>query len=305
MIMRKKISIFLILAILIAASNISAKEFTFDYQKIFDVGTDEITIDLKMFNGSIEVVGEETDRVIIEAVKTIRASNDDEAQEVADHIEIKPERDGSTIKIHTNYLRMIERSPGFWEKLFGTSESKSYGNVAYKLIVPINTNLNLMSTDAEILVSSVEGDVVADNHNGSFIGEYIFGDITLSQPTGEVDLEWIEGDIRVKSLTARIKIIQIVGAIDLSTLSGPVNIQTELESPKNYFIETSSGLVSFSIPVTASGKLSIETDTGRIKTDVPLSITTASRRHQVSEFGQDGPKVDIVTSTGDVEVSVY
>lgn len=296
--------LFIFIFLCLVTGRAQADEFTFDYQKILTV-EEPLQLDLAMFNGSITIVGEQTDRIIIEAVKTIRASNREEAEEVADHIEIKVRGDDHSVSVETNYLKMIERSESFWNKLLGTSETDSYGDVAYTIRVPVRTSLNFTSTNAEVTLSSLEGTIEIDNGTGNVQGEYLFGPVTVSQQSGIIDLQWVEGDIRIKSISSKIQINQIQGAIDLATLSGDVAVKTELDSHKSYFIETTSGYVSFSIPTDAAGRLNIETATGRIRTDVPLAITSSSRRHQVCEFGQDGPKINISTSTGDVEVSVY
>ncbi|HDL01502.1 MAG TPA: hypothetical protein ENH23_04640, partial [candidate division Zixibacteria bacterium] len=86
-----------------------AAEYTFENQKIIDI-SEPLSINLNMFKGKVTVIGNQSDKVIIEAKKIIRASNREEAEEVADHIEIKVTPDGSHIEIATNYLKMINRS---------------------------------------------------------------------------------------------------------------------------------------------------------------------------------------------------
>lgn len=299
----KTISV-LIAFLLISAIPLFAAEYSFEYQKIVDI-TEPLSIKLNMFQGKVTVTGNQSDKVIIEAVKIIRASNRDEAEEVADHIEIKVSPDNNQINIETNYLKMINRSSSFWNKLFGTSGSEAYGRVDYVISVPPRTSLDITGMEADIDVSSVEGNVSVQNSSGQFHGEYIYGKVTVSQPVGVINLDWIEGDIRVKSNSSRIRIKQLKGAIDLVSYSGEVHIETDLNSPHDYFVETTSGSVIFSVPNSAAGKLKIETETGKIATEVPVVVQSVSRKKIVGTFGDGGPTINITSTTGDVDVNQF
>ncbi len=293
-----------IFALLIMTISLQAAEYTFENQKIIDI-TEPLTIDLTMFKGKVTVVGNQMDNVIIEAVKIIRASNRDEAEEVADHIEIKVTPDGSHIEIATNYLKMINRTKSFWNKFLGTSGADAYGAVEYFIQVPPQTSISITGMETEIEISSLEGDIEIKNSSGSFKAEYIYGAVTVSQPIGDIAIDWIEGDIRIKSNSSKIRIKQVKGAIDLATFSGEVHIETELDSPKDYFIETTSVKVIFSLPTLSTGELKIETETGKIATEVPIVIKSVSRKKLVGKFGDGGPTIHIVSTTGDVDINQF
>ncbi|UCD62921.1 MAG: DUF4097 family beta strand repeat protein [Candidatus Zixiibacteriota bacterium] len=279
-------------------------EYTFDFQRTIDV-SEPVVLKLTAAKGNITVTGGDDDRVVIEAVKTVRASNHDEAQEVADHIEIKVRHSDHEVVVETNYLRMVNRSRSFWSKLLGTGGSNSFGSVHYRITVPTRTSVSILSTEAEVTVSSIEGETLIENTTGSIRGEYLFGPVTVIQSTGDIDLQWIEGDIRLKSTSSEISIIQVKGAIDLSTSAGTVFVRTELDSPKDYFVQTTSGSITFSVPGRSSGVLDIETDSGEIRTQLPVTIRSVSRKRLVGEFGNGGPVVSLSSVTGDVDVNLY
>lgn len=293
-------------AILFVATGnrVFAEEYTFDYQKIIEV-SESVKLDLYSIKGDITITGGSDDRVVIEAVKRVRASSFDEAEEVADHIEIKVKAGGDNVKVETNYLRMVNRGRSFWSKVFGTGGTDSYGAVDFTISVPTRTSVSLMCLNGDVEVSSVQGEFVIENSSGSTSGQYIFGPISLMQPTGDIDLHWIEGDIKLKSTSSKISIIQVRGAIDLSTSAGTVNVQTELDSPKDYFVETTSGSITFGIPVSSAGSLKIETDGGEIRTEIPVTIESVSRKRLLAKIGDGGPKISLSSGTGDVDVVLY
>ena len=287
----------------LAVTGAWAAEYTFSYQKIIDI-EQPVVLHLNMVRGSVYISGSEDDRLIIEAVKRIRATDENEAEEVADHIEIKVEVSPEKIDINTNYLRMLSRSPSFWQKVLGAG-SDSYGSVDYRISLPLKSSVQIRSMAADIELSSLEGEIQVDNTAGKTHGEFLFGPVTVRQPQGEIDLRWVEGDIRIKSSSARITIQQSRGAIDLITLSGKVKIQTELDSPRDYLVETNSGSITFIIPEASSGVLNIETQSGDVQTEMPIAVKSVSRNRLVGEFGRGGPTIRLSSSSGDVTVALY
>jgi hypothetical protein len=293
-----------VVAIVSLFASVGATEYTFDYQKTLDV-SEPVELSLYVVKGNVVVKGGAEDQIIIEAVKTVAGSNREEAEEVADHIEIKVREDGSSVNVETNYLKMINRSSSFWSKIFGGSGSNSYGSVNFTVTVPTRTSVSIMCLDGQVELSSLEGEILVENSSGSSRGEYLFGPVTLIQETGEIELNWIEGDIKIKSASSKISIIQVRGSIDLSTSAGIVNIQTELDSPKNYYVETTSGSIVFSVPTSSSAMLDIETQSGEIRTEVPITVKSVSKKRLVGEFGSGGPTVSLSSSTGNVDVVLY
>lgn len=281
-----------------------AEEYSFDYQKIVEV-REPIQLNLYATKGNVTVVGGSDNRIIIDAVKRVRGTNRNEAEEVADHIEIKVKSGENHVDVETHYLQMVNRGKSFWSRLLGTAGTDSYGDVDFQITVPTRTSVTIVCLNGNVDISSVEGDVVVENFCGSTAGEYIFGSIALEQPTGQIDLHWVEGDIRVKSTSSTISIIQVRGAIDLSTSAGVVNVQTELDSPRDYFVETGSGSITFSVPGSSSGLLNIETQSGEIRTEIPVTIKSVSRKKLVGQFGNGGPTISLSSGTGDVDVVLY
>jgi DUF4097 and DUF4098 domain-containing protein YvlB len=280
-----------------------AAEFTYEYQRIVEV-EEPLQVNLNLVRGKVSISGSDDGRVVIEAVKKVRASNEFEAEEVADHIEIKVDASAGKLDITTNYLKILSRSPSFWQKVLGAG-SDSYGSVDYRITLPVQSSVEIVGMAADIELSSIEGEIEVTNTVGVTRGEFLFGPVTVQQPQGEIELRWIEGDIRVKSSLSAITIQQVRGAIDLTTSSGDVNIQTELDSPRDYFVETTSGAITFSLPKDASGRLSIGTESGEIQTEVPIAIKSVLHHRIKGEFGQGGPSITLSSSSGDVTVALY
>jgi DUF4097 and DUF4098 domain-containing protein YvlB len=152
---------------------------------------------------------------------------------------------------------------------------------------------------------SLAGDVDFRNTSGDTKGEYLRGSITMSQTTGEVNLEHIEGDVRIKSVSGKISVLQDFGALDVSTHSGDVAVRTELNSQKDFFVETISGSIKLFVPETAGGEVKLESSSGAIDTQVPIAIESFSRTRISGRFGTGGPRLHLATSSGDITLAEF
>lgn len=307
---------------MLAAPPVFAKEFGFDYQKVVSTGP-EAEVTLNYVSGNLTVVGGDYDKVIIEAHKRVSAASMDEAQESADHIEIKVDQRGERVDIVTNYLRVRNRSQSFWKKVLGAGGEDSFGEVDWIIQVPqhckmtvVNINgkieishliggVEIRSSSSEVALTSIEGAVRVENTSGSVTGELLFGPIDIRQAGGRIDLKFLEGDVRIKSSTADISISQDNGSLDLTTASGNVDIQTNLDSSRDYFVTTESGHIRLMIPETSSGDLRIKCQTGDIKTDIPIAIKSMSHKQVEGTFGFGGAKINLTSVSGDVTVAQF
>ena len=311
---------FLLLFALVSTG--AAKEYTFQFQRIIET-KNAPEFSLTLVNGDVAIVGGEDNRLIIEAVKKVHAVSMDEAAVVADHIEIRVDRSGDKVDVSTNYLRMMNRSPSFWEKVLGMGGSESYGEVDYTITVPIGANiqivntagkmtvqnvsgnLSLRSSAADISLNAVEGNIDIDNNSGETKGDLLFGSVQVRQAMGTVDLKWVEGDIRLKAKTADVAIHQERGSLDVFSSSGSIKIKTNLDSGRDYFVQTVSGDIEFLVPEIASGRLDITSEMGDIKTEVPVAIESYSRQGLIGQFGRGGVKISLQSGSGDVSVAQF
>lgn len=318
--------LFLILVVAAPAFLLSpalmAEKFSFEYQKTIPASPN-FALELITGSGDIVITSGEDDKIIIEATKRVKGVNREEAEEIADHIEIKVKRDGRTVSINTNYLFMRDRSESFWQKVLGLGGSDSFGQVDWVIRVPdfcnvtiqntagiitvdqLRGDLNIRSKGSEIKLTGVEGQIDVENLSGTIIGVLLFGPVTVRQDRGKIDLQFVEGDIRIKSSSADINVRQDMGSIDLTTRTGNVTLQTNLDSSKDFFIETESGNISLMIPETSSGDIRIESQSGDIRTEVPIAIKSMSRKQVEGTFGVGGVKINLISLSGDVTVAQF
>ena len=313
---------FIMICLMSVPVSSQAKEFTFDFQRVVET-TGEATLDLTYLNGDLRITGNDYGRIVISAVKRIHAVSMDEAEEIQAHIEIRVRQSGDKVTVGGNFLKMRDRSPSFWSKLFGLGGSDVIGGIDWDISVPeecnvlvsnssgkveishVRGNTTVRSLASDITLSSIEGNILVYNSAGITRGDLLFGDIEVRQPQGEIDLKWVEGDVRIKSSSARISITQERGTIDLTTSTGSVDIKTTLDSSRDIYVVTQSGNINLKIPLESSGALDIFSETGNISSEIPIAIKSVARGRVAGQFGIGGVKIALSSVSGDVTVAQY
>ncbi len=296
-------SAFPLVCSLLIVGGLKAEEFRFDYQKIIDISK-PVLVMLELVKGHVTVTGSEERQIIIEATKIVRASNKDEAEELGGHIEIKIKEEGDQVTIVTNYLDLVNRNPSFWQKILGGG-SDVISDVAYKISLPFNCGISIKALDADVELTNVESPVFIEKSTGLVKGEFILGPVNIVQPMGQIDLQWVEGDIQISTQSSNILIRQTRGAIKLSSYNGNVDIRTEMDSPSEYLVETTTGNINFAVPFTAAGALEMATETGQFASQIPVEISSMARNRIVGTFGGGGAKVRLNSNSGSVVLAQF
>ena len=316
-----------------------AAEAWFEFEKSLEVQA-AVELDLSLTAGDVYITRGNGNRLIIEGVKRVWGRDFEDAKRVADLIEIDVRQGGNQVVIATNYLPLSPEDKSLLGKKFENGAAH-YGNVDYRITAPafakvvihakaaqielasidgdvsienghgrievksLFGSLNIQQSSGDIELSNIEGVIDIENNSGGTRGEFLIGNVTLNQAEGEVDLKWVEGDIRIKSLSATVQIRQLQGAIDLENKDGNVYIQTELISPRDFFVRTGSGAIRFSVPEKSAGTLKIETESGVISTELPISVEAMTANQLKGVFGRGGTQIELRSNSGDVTLAAF
>ena len=313
---------FLLAVICLTAVAAGAKEFRLPVER--RAKAEKLTaVDLTWINGDCRVIPAETDEIVISAVKRLDALSAEDAQDLADHIQISALEIEGRLVVTTKYLQTLENLPGFWQKMLGKNSDAAFGKVDWTVSVPeglevvltstrgtisleqLRNDIQVTSSAADINLTSIEGNIAVDNGSGKLQGNLLIGNLTIRQLQGSIGLEFVEGDIKIKSSSAAISVSQERGALDLTTTTGNVDIKTTLDSRRDYLVTTESGNIRVSVPQEASGRLKLNTRTGEIKTDMPVAITSMSSTRLDGVFGDGGVRIVLTSASGDLTVAQF
>ena len=229
-----------------------------DFRWQGDVAADR-TVTIRGVNGPITAT-RGSGEVLVEAVKTARRSDPDD-------VSIEVIEDGEGILVCAVY-------PSGWFRENRCARGRSYRmsnrnndvKVAFTVSIPDGVHLDARTTNDEVRVTGLSGDVTATTVNG---------DVT-AESTGVVSARTVNGDVRAT-----------LGAVPGEDLS----------------FRTVNGSIRLTLPEGVDADLKLRTVNGRIDSDFPVSVRGRfGPRSASGQLGQGGPEIDVATVNGGIEL---
>ncbi len=114
-------------------------------------------------------------------------------------------------------------------------------------------------------------------------------DLHLQVFSSPVEVQGVEGFHDVHGFSSRVSLADISGSVRARTFSGSVVIREQSWGPNPAIdVETFSGNVELHLPDAASGSLTFSSFSGRLNSELPLTMHSATRRHMRAELGGGG-----------------
>jgi DUF4097 and DUF4098 domain-containing protein YvlB len=100
---------------------------------------------------------------------------------------------------------------------------------------------------------------------------------TFSAP---VSVTAVRGDLTVDGFSSDIRLVDVGGPARVKTFSGDVNLEaTGWNDGDDLNVNTFSGGVTLRLPDSARGNIDFDTFSGRFNSDLPVTLTSSSRRN--------------------------
>jgi hypothetical protein len=225
--------------------------------------------------GDIAVSTGDVKEIRITAREVIRASSEQEADELLKDLTLVFEQQGDNVTAEAKY-----------GKSFGLHFHVSTPvQVSFTVTVPRNFNLNLTTSGGDIAVASITGSVRARTSGG---------DLKFERIDGEIDGSTSGGNIRLKEGTARARLGTSGGDIVVDRAGGPTEVSTSGGS-----IELNS--VAQLVSATTSGGDVKAVIAEPLKQDSVLSTSGGNVRVQIAKSA--GFELDASTSGGEVDAA--
>ena len=113
--------------------------------------------------------------------------------------------------------------------------------------------------------------------------------LDLSVFSSPVSVEGVEGSHKVHGFSSRLVLTDVSGSIRAKTFSGSVTIREKSWEPNQTIdVDTFSGNVELHVPDSARGTVTFNSFSGRLNSEMPLTLHTSSRRALRAEFGGGG-----------------
>jgi DUF4097 and DUF4098 domain-containing protein YvlB len=242
-------------------------------------------LDVATQSGSITIAGTDSNECSLTARIVGRAPTEQEAQELAEQVEIRSETADRVLKIRADKPHL--------------ANNRSVG-VSYEMTVPRRLNILCQSDYGSLSVARLQGTIKGKTSSGSIKAEQIEGPLDLDTSYGSIDcrssagptvlLRSSSGSIAATDLKGEAKIVTSYGSITCDTFSG-----TRLD------LKTDSGRIAISnasfrdcLAVTSYGSLACQ----HLKGD---SIKLRSGSGSLDLTALEAPALDLSTSYGSIK----
>jgi hypothetical protein len=113
--------------------------------------------------------------------------------------------------------------------------------------------------------------------------------LNVSVFSAPVTVDGVEGSHKVHSFSSRLSLSDVAGPIRVHSFSGSVVIRAKSwDSNQTIDVDTFSGNVELHVPESARATVSFHSFSGRLNSEMPLTLQSSSRRNVKAELGGGG-----------------
>lgn len=288
------------------------------------------TLVVSTASGSIETTGQETDQVQVVAKITARAATEEEAQQLAEQVEIRFQEAGDKLEIKADKPTL----------------RRSRISISYNIITPRQTSLDCESGSGSLKMRDLTGNVNARTGSGSVEAARIKGAVRLRSGSGSVHGDNVGGgdvDLDTGSGGVRLSEASEVGTCRAHSSSGPVHVQhvqaqsIRMDSgsggvtgedlncaklnagsgsghvsvtfspsaPNNVVADVGSGSggIKVVLPPGFAGRVDLSVGSGSVHIDRPVTVRgDLGKRHIVGTIGEGTGSLAAHTGSGSIDV---
>jgi hypothetical protein len=247
-------------------------------------------------NGDIHVRAWDRDEVHVRAVVRATARDVEAAREIAASVVIS---EGDSLRASGPEWRG-NRSWAEWR-------GNQSWTVDYDVQVPRETELTVAGVNGEVTIRELSGDVSVEVVNGEIAisdvsgrvsAKAVNGDIAISQVTGDISAEIVNGNVELEGVSGNVAGRAVNGRLDV-TLAG------DRLAGDGITLVTVNGPVKLRIPEGYSARLELETVSGGMDVDFPITISGRLGTRISTTLGGGGPAVRVETTAGAIRVGSY
>lgn len=235
-------------------------------------------IDIVNMFGNVDLRPSDSDNVVVDVKKTVRASSKDEADRLSSDFTFRIVNDGSTVRIASSQ-DALPASP----RRIGRQRFKS----SLTVYVPKASPVKL------------------DNRNGRVTAWDLMGNQNLTNRYGEVEVQRIAGDVEVSNSFGSTTVRDALGRINIKARFGEARIDLDTPPMKDISLSMEFGDVRVGLPSNSSFNLDAHTAFGDVRSEFGTlrSDNRSNRERSITEsVGEGGPQIHLETRFGDIRL---
>ena len=129
--------------------------------------------------------------------------------------------------------------------------------------------------------------------------------LDLNTFSAGITVDGVEGSARVNGFSSRIQLNDMTDSVRAHTFSGPVEIRWKTwRDGQSITVDTFSGNIQLHLPENARAQLTFNSFSGRLNSEMPLTLHSSGRRNLSAELGggADGSSLRLQTFSGSVRI---
>jgi DUF4097 and DUF4098 domain-containing protein YvlB len=260
-------------------------------------------LEVESFNGSVEVIGWDSDTV------QVRGNKHASRQEVLKALAIDAK--GSPTEVR---LRAISPSPN------------CNCGVTFTLKVPRKTRLdNVATSNGGLRIENIEGRAHARTSNGGIRLYDIGGDLEATTSNGGIEAQKVTGQTILHTSNGRIRGDNLHGGLEAATTNSSIDVTVSDADPARPLIlsssnggvtlnlltwkgneiraTTSNGSVNLLLPAALNARVKASTSNGSVTSDFEMTSSHVSKTSLDGRIGQGGAPISAQTSNGNVRIA--
>jgi len=245
------------------------------------------TLEIKHYNGEIEVREASGDRVEFRATRSRRRST-----ELT--FEVENLSDGVAIC-------------GVWRGRSACDEGRRNGwdwdegppSARVMVLLPKGVRLRASTGNGDVSVEKASNDLNISTGNGDVHIRMTAGQVNVSTGNGELDIEGATGPVKATTGNGRVFVLTSSGPVTARTGNGEIDVKMKaLSSTADMTFTSGNGTVSVAVPGSFTGEIDASTGNGQLSSDFPIRVIGRLDPHHVRGTIGEGGSTRIRMSTG-------
>jgi hypothetical protein len=174
--------------------------------------------------------------------------------------------------------------------------------VDYQIHIPPTCEVDVSCVSSSLAASGLNGRLKLSTVSGEMRLENLSGDIKLSSVSGETGGSGLAGMLNLNTVSGEVRLVNsALASADLTTVSGEIRLQTALtEGP--YRFHSVSGAVWLSVPADTRCSLELQSISGGVQVNLPVTRQKIGGRHYSYEVQGGGARVTANSVSGGLYV---
>lgn len=226
------------------------------------------TVDLSLLAGHIRVTGWDKPQV-----KVVASSDQGRLRfgATGSHVSLEAERSGDATQYDVTVPRGTKLS---LDAVSGDISATGVGGETEAQSV--SGSVEISDATKEVTAESVSGSVSVSNVTGNLSAQSTSGAVTIRNTTGDVEAETVSGRILMDGIRS--------SSVRTETVSGAVSYTGSIDPGGKYSFVTHSGVLHLNLPANLGAVFSVETYSGDIDSDFPVTMQPGQGRNSQDRF---------------------